>query len=622
MRPFSNLARVVYQRTYSRTDTGRPERFEETVERVIGGNVRGHNVSENEIKRLRYFLTERKAGPAGRGWWFSGSPVHSRLGGAGLVNCWFFTSDDWENFVVATDLLMLGGGVGLSVERHFTERLPRIRKGVCIVHQAANDADFIVPDTREGWVELVRRTLESFFVTGRSFSYSTVCLRPYGDPIKGFGGKASGPRPLVRLIEKLCALLLSREGLKVRPIDAADIICSIGEMVVSGNVRRSAILILGDAWDREYLKAKRWDLGPIPTHRSMANFSVVAEDAEHDLRPMFWETYKNGEPFGLVNRANIQAFGRMGERKKDTAIGVNPCAEACLEDGEPCNLQELNVRALTVDEFVEAAVLMHRWGKRVTMEAYHWDKVSEVIKRNRRIGTGITGCLAAPHIFTPEVLDRAYAAIQEENIRYSKELGISPSIRTTVIKPSGSQAKMMDADAEGIHPGFSRYMIQRIRVASNDVIVPRLQAAGHYMEPEMRSDGSKNPDTMVVDFYVHTPEHVPVADEGYDTWKQLDNVLMAQKHWADQSVSVTAYYQENDLPRLKSWVSDHLQDLKTVSFLRHAGHGFPQAPKEPITKEQYENLSSRVKPLDVQDLEGPSGEISGLECEGGACPVR
>lgn len=324
MSNWSNLAKVVYKRTYARKDYGFLENWSDTVERVIAGNVQGHNVTEQEIARLKYYLLNRKAGPAGRGWWYSGAPSHKRLGGVALCNCWFVAGNEWNNFVLAQDLLMLGGGVGMSVEHRFVSKLPRVKKEVNIVCRDSKDADFIVPDSREGWNELTRRVLESYFETGRSFSYSTVCIRPAGELIKGFGGTSSGPKPLVQFVEKLCGILKAREGRHVKPLDAADILCAIGEMVVAGNVRRSAIIILGDPWDKEYLKAKRWDLGNIPTQRAMANFSVVVDDVE-DLHPLFWKTYEEGEPFGIVNRTNIQKYGRMGELKADSAIGVNPC---------------------------------------------------------------------------------------------------------------------------------------------------------------------------------------------------------------------------------------------------------------------------------------------------------
>ena len=621
MSDMSNMAKVVYKRTYARKDNGVLENFPDTVERVIAGNVRGHEVTKKEIERLRYFMMNRKAGPAGRGWWFSGAPAQQALGGVALNNCWFVTSEDWMNFVTAQDLLMLGGGVGMSVEHRFTSKLPKIKKNVRVIHRATKDAMFIVPDSREGWCELIRRTLEAFFVTGKSFEYSTVCIRGAGERINGFGGTASGPIPLITLVEKLCGILQAREGRNIRPIDAMDILCAIGEMVVAGNVRRSAIIILGDAFDKEYLKAKRWDLGPIPNQRDKANLSVVCDDVE-DLHPLFWQTYEKGEPFGIVNRANIQAFGRMGEKRKDSAIGVNPCAEATLESHEPCNLQEIALPNLTDKvEFLEACELMTRWGLRVTQEKYHIDACDEVVKRNRRVGTGITGCLQSP-LFTPDILDEAYARLQKANKNYAKELGIPESIRTTVVKPSGTMSKMLDMRGyEGIHAAYSQFYIQRIRFASSDPLIPLLAAAGHHIEPVVRFDGTLDLNTVVVDFYERAPEGAPVADRDWDTWKQLDVVKMAQKHWADQSVSVTVYYKREDVPALKTWLADNLKYLKTISFLCHSDHGFKQAPKEAISEEQYGKLSEKIKAIDVDSV-GSGAALDGAECECGACPVK
>jgi ribonucleoside-triphosphate reductase (thioredoxin) len=621
MKFWSNLAEIVFRRTYARNDFGHLEDFKETVERVIKGNTRGYNVSPKEIDRLHYFLTERKAGPAGRGWWFSGAPVHETLGEVANTNCWAVTSDDWMNFVLAADLLMLGGGVGLSVEHQYVSKLQRIKKGVSIKHKDTKDAIFIVPDSRPGWVELIRRVLKAYFYDGKSFEYSTVCIRGAGEKIKGFGGTSSGPIPLINLVTKLCAILSAREGKNIRPIDACDIICAIGEMVVSGNVRRSAILVLGDAYDKEFLKAKRWDLGPIPAQRSNANFSVVCEDIE-DLHPLFWKTYEVGEPFGIVNRTNIQKFGRMGEIRKDSAILVNPCSESTLESAEGCNLQDLALPNLaSVEEFEEAARLMHRWGKRVTLGQYHIPVCNEVMKRNRRIGTGITGCLCSD-LFKPEILDKVYAAIQDENVKYSKELGIPESIRTTVVKPSGTLSKMFDLDGfEGIHAAFSRYIIQRVRFSSGDPAIPELRKAGHHIEPLIKLDGTLDHSTVVVDFYVRAPDGYPVADEDWDTWKQLEVVKMAQKYWADQAVSVTVYYKKEEISKLKAWLVDNLKYLKCISFLCQNDHGFKQAPKEAITKEQYEMLSAKITPIDVNSI-GQGADLDGTECAGGACPLK
>lgn len=255
------------------------------------------------------------------------------------------------------------------------------------------------------------------------------------------------------------------------------------------------------------------------------------------------------------------------------------------------------------------------------MDKYHQPLCDEVVKRNRRVGVGITGCLASP-LFNPQTLDRVYKAILDEDAKYSKELGIPLSIRHTVVKPSGTMGKVFDTNGyEGIHPAFSRYIIQRVRFASNDPLIPKLRAAGHPMEPVIGFDGKPDHKTQVVDFYVAAPDGMPVADENWDTWKQLDVHSMAQRHWADQAVSVTVYYKREDLPRLKQWLAENLQYTKTISFLCHSEHGFKQAPKEKISREQFERFSSKVKPIDVGDISG-GDMVDGLECAGGACPIK
>lgn len=624
-KPWSNIAKVVYKRTYSRNDLagGWSENWPNTVERVIRGNINKYvgttMLLPNEPEQLEYLMLNRKAMPAGRGIWFSGAPAHAKLGGAALNNCWFTVADDWTNFVMAQDLLMLGGGVGLSVEHRYVSKLPKVKRGVKIVHLNTKDADFIVPDSREGWNELTRRALEAFFVTGKSFSYSTFCVRGKDEVINGFGGKSSGPLPLIEFIEKLFHILKDREGKSVRPIDAADILCCIGELVVSGNVRRSAIIILGDGFDKDYLKAKRWDLGTLPSYRAMANFSVVCDDID-DLHPLYWKTYEAGEAFGIVNRTNMQMYARMGEKKKDSGIGVNPCGEAVLEDGEPCNLQELFLANLDdVQEFGLAGKLMHRWGKRVTCEPYHNKKNDDIVKANRRVGTGITGCLQSPSLYKAEPLDYVYEEIQKENISYSRQLGIPESIRTTVVKPSGTLSLLGDCTA-GIHAAPFLHSIRRVRFSSNDKLIPLLRAAGHHMEPVKRFDGTLDHNTLVVDFYIETPAGTPCVDTGFDTWKQLDSLLFAQKHWSDQSVSVTVYYKRNEIDQIKVWLTENLKNLKTISFLCHNEHGYVQAPIEKISEQEYNKFSSGIKEIEVD--EGGSGEIDSQECASGFCPVK
>jgi len=623
MKEMTTLAKIIYKRTYARQmNNGKLENWEDTINRVIEGNVgkfRGTKfLEQGEEDKLKKYMRELKAMPAGRGLWFSGTEAQKDIGGLGLNNCAFFSIDHVEKLVITQDYLMLGAGVGVSVEHKYVSLIPKVKSSVEITHKKTNDADFIVPDSREGWCELTRKIMDSYFLTGKGFSYSTVCLRDAGEPIKKFGGKASGALPLIDFVEKVCGILDERAGKHVRPIDIVDIVCAIGEMVVSGNVRRSAIIILGDCWDKEYLKAKRWDLGVIPSQRSKANFSVVCDDID-DVHPLFWETYLNGEPFGIVNLKNMRIYGRMGNKQKDNCEGVNPCGEIPLADGEVCNLQEIflpNVES--EDEFKEIARLMHRWGKRVSTENYHNEITDSIVKKNRRIGTGITGCLQSP-LFNPATLDNVYKELEDENIKYSKLLGINPSVRLTTVKPSGTLSILGNVTA-GIHPAFSRYYIRRVRFAYNDALVPVLRKAGHTIEPERKMDGTIDYNTVVVDFYCETPEGTPCADEDFDTIKQLEVLKMAQKHWSDNSVSVTVYYKKDEIFKIKEWLKDNLKELKTISFLCHNEHGFDQAPIEAISKEEYEKYTAKLKPVNFEDI--VIGEIESMECENGVCPVK
>lgn len=632
MSEIDNLGPVVFVRTYSRQkENGFKESWNETIERVISGNSAVIEVSEKEKKRLRYFMLNKKGLPAGRGLWYSGSPSHKKLGGAALNNCWFLLLGNWRNYVLAADLLMLGGGVGGSVEKEYISHLPKIKKGVVILNKDTNDADFIVPDSREGWLRLLEMTLEAFFVTGKGFSYSTVCVRPKGSAIKGFGGTASGPGPLIDCISSICSILTAKEGKKLGPVDAADLLCIIGKMVVSGNVRRSAIIILGDYWDKDYLSCKRLSRG-YPSYRSMANWSVVCDDVD-DLPRAFWETYSDGEAFGIVNRTNIQKYARLLEEREDTAIGVNPCAEACLEatlgtdteEGgtEPCNLAELFLRNLSgIEEFEEAARLLVRYCIRVTCNKYHHESIEKIVHKNRRIGISISGCLGSK-LFNEKDLDHVYRAIEDESTKYCKELGIPRPIRVTLVKPSGTLSLVCNT-SPGIHPYLSRYMIRRVIFADNHPLVPRLREAGHHIEPLLTVTGDIDPNGMVAEFPMRAPDGSPCADEGFDTWKQLETLLMAQRYWADQAVSVTVYYDKNkDIPKIKEWLREHLKDIKTISFLPLMEHGFAQAPFEPITKERYEEMVKRIKPVDVTNLRLDDNDtVSGTECNGGSCPIR
>ena len=320
---------MVYLRTYSRPveGTDRSETWPETIQRVINGALDiGTPYTQEQAERLFDHMFNLRCSVSGRWLWQGGTPNINRFGGTSAVNCSYLNLDRIEAFEVMMDLLMLGSGVGYSVERSIVHELPRVKNGVSITHERTNDADIIVPDSRQGWSRLLHSVLKSYFSTGKSFSYSTVLVREFGAPLQTFGGTASGPGALVDGISDICKVLDARAGKKIRSIDALDIANIIGRIVVSGSARRSAQIAIGDPDDVLFLRAKNWSTGAVPAWRANSNNSIYA-DSYDQIIPEFWKGYAGGgEPYGLINRKLARVTGRLGEYANDKRIsGVNPC---------------------------------------------------------------------------------------------------------------------------------------------------------------------------------------------------------------------------------------------------------------------------------------------------------
>ena len=333
MPPWGPVGYVVFKRTYSRKIEGgkRKEEWWETVRRCVNGILKiGCKMTKEEAETLYDKVFNLKCSFGGRSLWQLGTATVDKLGGDSLQNCWCCcVNNPVESFCFLFDELMLGGGVGLNIQAEHVYEMPKVKYDVKVVRRDEKDVDFVVPDNREGWVDLLRRTLQAFFFTGKSFCYSTICVRGKGAPIKGFGGVASGPEDLCWGIEQIANILRSRVGKKLRPIDCLDICNIIGAVVVAGNVRRSAEIMLGDANDDLYLDAKNWGKGQIPNWRSKSNNSVICNHFD-ELPSKFWSGYNGeGEAYGLVNLRNCRAFGRLTDGKDyrldKNVVGTNPC---------------------------------------------------------------------------------------------------------------------------------------------------------------------------------------------------------------------------------------------------------------------------------------------------------
>ena len=368
--PWGPVGYVTYKRTYSRpTKNGKTEEWPDTVDRVVKACKEQLNVgfTPAEEAAVRHMMVNLKGTVAGRFLWQLGTKTVDRLGLPSLQNCAFVVVDaPIRPFTWTFEMLMLGSGVGFNIQREHVYQIPKVLKKVKIERKDVNDADFIVPDSREGWVELLHRVLEASFVTGKGFSFATHLIRSKGSPIKGFGGVASGPEDLVWGMTAINDLLNTRAGKRLRPIDCLDMMNIIGRIVVAGNVRRSAQIALGDYDDFEFLRAKRWDLGGIPNWRAMSNNSVICDDVTK-LPEEFWEGYKgNGEPYGLINLEAARRMGRTGETQypDHDVMGFNPCAEQSLANYETCCLAEIYLPNIdSKNELYEVARLLYRINK-------------------------------------------------------------------------------------------------------------------------------------------------------------------------------------------------------------------------------------------------------------------
>lgn len=621
---FNGMGEIVYRRTYARDipALNRKEYWFETIARAINGAQDiGAKYTKEEAERLFDYIFNLKGIFAGRALWQLGTPLVKEMSGASLVNCWMTTISKVEDFQFLMDHLMVGGGVGFTVERSVIHELPKVKEVGFVTHEKTNDADFIVPDSRQGWSALLGKVLDSYFYSGKSFTYSTILVRGYGAPLKKFGGTASGPEVLIEGIQDICNILNSRVGKKIRSIDALDICNIIGKIVVAGSARRSAQIAIGDPDDYLYIRGKNWGRGGIPAWRANSNNSIFA-DSYDEIIDEFWKGYDGtGEPYGLINRNLIRKNGRLGEKINDAkVIGTNPCGEIGLEDGEPCNLAEIflpNVES--EDELYDISYLLYKTQKAITTLSYPYAKSQAVIERNRRLGQGITGWLQA----TEEQLswvDGCYKNLKKADKMWSYELNVNTSIKLTTVKPSGTLS-LLAGVTPGIHPAYSRFYIRRVRMGSSDPLVNYCRDRGYDVQYDIGLDGKENHTVCVVSFPCETPENAILAKD-LTAVDQLNWVVKAQSEWADNNVSVTVYFRKEELPEIQAWMDKNYETkVKSVSFLLHSDHGFALAPYEEIDEATYNRLKSKIKKASFTDQINQYS-IEDLECEGGACPIR
>ena len=615
---FNGLGYVVYKRTYARLlPSGDSEEWHQTVARCIrGAQDLGAGYTKKEAETLFDHIFNLRCSFAGRMLWQLGTQTVQRIGASSLLNCWFVAIREPKDFCFLFDQLMLGGGVGFSVRREDVHELPKIKEHVAVNHFKAADTDFIVPDSREGWVSLLAKILDSYFVTGKSFTYSTILIRSRGEPIKGFGGTASGPAILVEGVDKICNVLRAREGKKLRSVDALDIANIIGSVVVAGNVRRSAEIALGDPDDVLFLRAKRWDLGSIPTWRAMSNNSIYADAYDHIMEHV-WNGYQgNGEPYGFFNLPLARKQGRLGDEIKDSCEGLNPCGEIALSSYECCNLSEIFLNNIENEEqLIECATLLYKTQKAIAAADYHYEETNKIVHKNMRLGIGVTGiCQSLDKLAW---LSKTYRALRTLDKHHSKERAWPVSIKLTTVKPSGTLS-LLAGSSPGVNPFTFPFFTRRVRLSSDDRLCTQLREAGYELEYLRNQDGTKDHATTVASFPCCSGAGKVAAN--MSAVDQLELVAKLQTSWSDNAVSVTIYYKKEELEGIKEWMrKNYATSIKSVSFLLHRDHNFVQAPYEEITEARYQEMLKGVTPLKAV---ASGGVVSDVECVAGGCPVR
>ena len=631
---FNGLGELVYMRTYSRIkEDGKNERWWETIRRVVEGTYSiqknwidqhqlGWNAWQAQASAQEMYdrIFNMKFLPPGRGLWAMGTPItEEKKLYAALNNCAFVSTstikDDYSKpFCFLMDASMLGVGVGFD-----TKGAEQV-----IIKGPNNDRQeevYVIPDTREGWVESLRLLLESYFHATAPVTFDYTEVRPAGEPIKGFGGVSSGHEPLEEVHKEIRKVLNGNAPLPITVTTIVDIMNLIGKCVVAGNVRRTAEIVFGDPFDDEYLDLKNYEVNP---HRDQygwtSNNSIFAE-LGMDYTEVCKRINGNGEP-GFAWLENMRSHSRMknGQDNKDhRAAGGNPCLEQTLESYELCCLVEtFPSNHDSLEDYQRTLKYAYLYAKTVTLGKTHWSDTNRVMLRNRRIGCSVSGVaqFITKHGMEElrKWLEKGYDIIQEWDCMYSDWFAIPKSIKTTSVKPSGTVSLLVGA-TPGMHYPESRFYIRRIRVSKHSELLEPLKRAGYKIEPAFGSEDS----TVVVEIPVDVGEGIRTAAE-LSIWEQFSLAAFLQRHWADNQVSCTATFDpETEAEELPHVLNYFQYRLKGISLLpRHEKGAYKQMPYEAINQDTYNKELKKLGKLSFVGVEGEEAEVDKF-CNNDVC---
>lgn len=614
-----------------REEDVRRETYQESVDRYLDffSSIVPDGVSNEFVQAVRGEMLNLGAVGSMRGLATAGRALERDE--VAVYNCSYSVIDCIESFDEIMYMLMCGVGCGFSVEKRYTEKLP-------VVPNTFIDLDevFVIDDCKMGWVEALRYLITSLY-DGKIPAFDFSKIRPEGERLKTFGGRSSGPGPLINLFQFIHKVFEEAAGRKLRPAECADIVCMIADIVKVGGVRRSALICLTDLEDAEMAEYKSgdWWREDRTPYRALANISAVYEDTpSQEVFEKEWQTMYNsysGERgifsrSGAINKLNLQ-----GLRDTDFEFGVNPCGEQILRPNQFCNLTEVIVRPEdTLEDFLRKIVVATVLGTvQSSLTSFRWLRPvwAKNTSEERLLGVSLTGVMdhtvlngSQGEDVLKEWLLKGNEIAHKTNVEWAEKIGINRSLGICTNKPSGTVSQLMNT-ASGLHPRYAKYYWRTVRNSYKDPLTQFLADRGIPVEP-LKTD----PSTAVLYFPIAAPEGAITADkfnglDQYQVWK------IYNQYWSDHSVSCTVYYTDDNFAEIGEKVLSDFDIMTGISFLPYDGGIYEQAPYIPITKEEYEEaLKTFPKDIDWSELglyeqEDNTEASQTYACVGGVCEL-
>ena len=633
------LGEFVYLRTYARwiESEQRRETWIETVDRYVSfmkENL-GDKLTEKEYAEVREAILRQEVMPSMRAMQFSGVPA--RKCNSCVYNCTFTAPTKLKDFAEIMYLSMQGCGVGYAVESQNIQQLPQIEK-----QNGEKVPTYIVGDSKEGWCDALSLGLTTWY-DGKDIDFDFSQVRPAGARLATMGGKASGPDPLRSLLAFARERILKRQGRRLRNIDAHDIICKIGECVVAGGVRRTAMISLSDLDDAEVRDAKKGQFYLTDPHRSVANNSAVyeARPTNTELMDEWVALMKSGTgERGIFNRGSLEKTmprrrleflqKRYGDKRKGFIgqIGTNPCGEILLQPKQFCNLSEVIARASDTEKTLirkaKLAALLGTYQSTLTKFNYISREWTENCEQERLLGVSITGQWDSPVAREPETLQKMRDAAIRENVKYAKRFGIPQSMSVTAVKPSGTVSQTFNCSS-GLHPRHSAYYIRRVRISATDSLFKLMRDQGVPHHPEVgQAPGEAN--TYVIEFPVKAPSG-SVFKNDLTALEQLEYWKTVKLNYTEHNPSATISVGDDEWIGVVAWIEKNWDIIGGLSFLPRENHVYRLAPYETIDEETYARLAAEFPEVDYSKLityerTDETEQVKELACAGGACEIE